>query len=178
MYSTIIAYILFFCSGFGILGLHRHYLGKHATGILWLLTGGLGTVGSWYDLFTMSSQVREANIRKAISDGSLMQRSNGTWRTADTGNTGNSWRNVDDGSVRIIRDKEPVERTILKLAKENKGVLTASDLALAANIKLEDAKRDLDAMVSKGFAELRVRQSGALVYVIPDLMDSDESFVD
>ena len=149
-----------------MLGFHRHYLGKHATGILWLLTGGLGTIGSWYDLFTIPGQVREANIRKAISDGSLKQNNNG------------SWRDVDDGSARIVREKEPVERVILKLAKESKGILTASDLALAANIKLEDAKRDLDAMVSKGFAELRVRQSGTLVYAIPDLMSSDEPFID
>ena len=33
-------------------------------------------------------------------------------------------------------------------------------------------------MVSKGYAELRVRQSGSLVYAIPDLVDSDEPLVD
>ena len=64
------------------------------------------------------------------------------------------------------------------LHKENKGILTASELALAANISIEDAKRDLDALVSKGFAELRVRKSGTLVYTIPDLMDSDEPLED
>jgi hypothetical protein len=32
-------------------------------------------------------------------------------------------------------------------------------------------------MVSKGFAELRVRQSGVLVYTIPDFLDSDEPLV-
>jgi predicted transcriptional regulator len=89
-----------------------------------------------------------------------------------------SWRNVNDGEARIIRDKEPVERVILKLAKANKGILTVSEVALAANISVEDAKKDLDAMVSKGYAELRVRQSGTLVYTIPDLMDSDEPLVD
>jgi len=71
-----------------------------------------------------------------------------------------------------------VEHAILKLAKANKGLLTASELALSAHISLEDAKKDLDAMVTKGYAELRVRQSGSLVYAIPDLMDSDEPLVD
>jgi len=130
------------------------------------LTGGLGTIGLWYDLFTIPGQVREANIRKAILDGSLRQNSNG------------SWRNVDDGRTRIVRENEPVERVILKLAKENKGIITASELALGANITLEEAKRYLDVMVSKGFAELRVRQSGTLVYTIPDLMSSEEPFID
>jgi hypothetical protein len=51
-------------------------------------------------------------------------------------------------------------------------------VALSANISIEEAKKDLDAMVSKGYADLRVRQSGSLVYTIPDLMDSDEPLVD
>ncbi|MDR0465438.1 MAG: hypothetical protein LBG94_10060 [Treponema sp.] len=66
----------------------------------------------------------------------------------------------------------------MKWAKENKGILTASELALSASIPIEEARSNLDAMVNKGFAELRVRQSGALVYAIPDLMNSDEPLVD
>lgn len=134
-----------------------------------MCTGGLFTVGSIYDFLTLPGQVREANIRQAILDGSIRQNINVN---------GQPWRNVNDGEARIVREKESVERIILKLAKTKKGVLTASDLALAANISIDEAKRDLDAMVSKGFAELRVRQSGTLVYTIPDLMDQDETLVD
>jgi len=43
---------------------------------------------------------------------------------------------------------------------------------------MEAAKKLLDTMVSKGFAELRVRKSGSLVYVIPDMMDKDEPLED
>ncbi|MDR0322442.1 MAG: TM2 domain-containing protein [Treponema sp.] len=167
MYSTLIAYLLWLFSGCGALGFHRFYLGKIPTGLLWMFTGGLGMIGSIYDFFTLPRQVDEANIRRAISDGSIRR---------DIG--GQRWRNVSDGTTRIVNEKEPVERVILRLAKENKGILTASELALSANISMEIAKRDLDAMVTKGFAELRVRQSGALVYAIPDLMDSDEPLVD
>jgi len=173
MYNTFIAYLLWFVSGFGWLGLHRHYLGKHATGLLWLFTGGLGSIGLWYDFFTLPNQVREANIRNAIMDETIR-------RNFDTRYTSGSQqiRNVDDGVTRVVREKEPVERVILKLAKENKGILTASELALSASIPVEEARNNLDAMVNKGFAELRVRQSGALVYAIPDLMNSDEPLVD
>jgi len=166
MYSTLIAYILFFVSGFGALGFHRFYLGKVGTGLLWMCTGGLAMIGSFYDFFTLPSQVREANIRQAIFNETARRR---------FGNR--NWRNVDDGKIHIVREKESVEHTILKLAKANKGILTASELALAASISVDDAKKDLDAMVSKGYAELRVRQSGNLVYTIPDLMD-DEPLVD
>jgi len=167
MYSTLIAYILFFLSGFGALGFHRFYLGKIGTGLLWMCTGGLAMVGSIFDFFTLPSQVREANIRQAILDESIRRKVENK-----------HWRNVDDGKMHIVNDKESVEHAILKLAKTNKGILTASELALSAHISIEEAKKDLDAMVSKGFAELRVRQSGSLVYTIPDLMDSDEPLVD
>ncbi|MCL2765046.1 MAG: TM2 domain-containing protein [Treponema sp.] len=164
MYNTLIAYLLFFLSGFGVLGFHRFYLGKIGTGLLWMFTGGLLTIGSWFDFFTLPGQVREANIRQAIIDESMRR--------------GTSWRNINDGQTRIVHEKEPVERAILRLAKSNKGILTASEVALAANISMDEAKKDLEAMVNKGFAELRVRQSGTLVYTIPDLMDSDEPLVD
>jgi hypothetical protein len=167
MYSTLIAYILFFLSGFGALGFHRFYLGKIGTGLLWMFTGGLVMVGSIYDFLTLPFQVREANIRQAILDDSVR-------RNVDK----KRWRSVNDGKMHIIRDKERVEHVILKLAKANKGILTATEVALSADISIEDAKKDLDAMVSKGYAELRVRQSGSLVYTIPDLMDNDEPLVD
>jgi len=168
MYSTFIAYLLFFLSGFGALGFHRHYLGKIGTGFLWMFTGGLLGIGSIYDLITLPRQVQEANIRKAILEETVRQKLTGK----------PDWRRVDDGQSRVVREKESVERVILRLAKSNKGILTASELALSANIPLEEAKRDLDAMVSKGYAELRVRQSGSLVYTIPDLLDSDEPLIE
>ena len=47
----------------GILGLHRFYLGKWVTGILWLFTGGLFGIGFIYDWFTLNEQVNAANLR-------------------------------------------------------------------------------------------------------------------
>ncbi|MFT5684163.1 MAG: TM2 domain-containing membrane protein YozV [Myxococcota bacterium] len=45
----------------GPLGLHRFYLGKWGTGLLWLVTGGLFGVGWAYDFWTMNEQIHEAN---------------------------------------------------------------------------------------------------------------------
>ncbi|SDX91890.1 NINE protein [Thermoactinomyces sp. DSM 45892] len=59
-----IAYILLIFLG-GFLGLHRFYLGKVATGILYLLTGGLLGIGWIYDLFTLGRQVDDYNVRFA-----------------------------------------------------------------------------------------------------------------
>ena len=46
---------------FGYFGLHRFYLGKWATGLIWLFTGGLFFVGYLYDFWTLNEQVSDAN---------------------------------------------------------------------------------------------------------------------
>ncbi|MDR0524351.1 MAG: TM2 domain-containing protein [Spirochaetaceae bacterium] len=155
MYSTGIAYFLWLISGFGALGFHRFYLNKWRSGILWAFTGGLCMIGSIYDFFTLSNQVREANIRKAVTEQLYGQK-----------NT----RYVFESS---FKEKDSIERTILKVAKEQKGVVSPTEVALRADVPLEEATKYLEAMVSKGFAELRVRQSGSLAYVIPDMIDPD-----
>jgi predicted transcriptional regulator len=126
-----------------------------------MCTGGLGMIGAIYDFFTLPGQVREANIRNALFN-------------QVTSHHGSApWRYVHNGDASVVKEKESVERVILKMAKENKGILTASEVALGANISIDEAKKVLDALVSKGFAEIRVRKSGTLVYTLPELMDTD-----
>ena len=175
MYNLGIAYLLWLFSGCGALGFHRFYLGKIPTGLLWMFTCGLGMIGSVYDFLTLPGQVREANFRKALYD-----QGNRVYRPA--GQPDNNWRYANDAQFKVMNrkghEKEKPERVILKLAKENDGILTVSEVALGADIPIEEAKKILEALVSKGFAELRVRKSGSIVYVITDMADKNEPLED
>lgn len=45
----------------GVLGIHRFYMGKILTGILYLLTGGVFLLGIIYDYWTLNDQLSEIN---------------------------------------------------------------------------------------------------------------------
>lgn len=64
-YDYTIAWILL--TFLGYLGIHRFYLGKWLSGIIWLVTGGLFLVGWLYDLWTLNEQVSEENTRLQLS---------------------------------------------------------------------------------------------------------------
>ncbi len=45
----------------GLFGIHRFYMGKWITGIIWFFTGGLFLLGYLYDYWTLNEQVDEVN---------------------------------------------------------------------------------------------------------------------
>jgi TM2 domain-containing membrane protein YozV len=47
----------------GLFGIHRFYMGKVISGLIWLLTAGLFGLGWLFDLWTLNDQVSEVNAR-------------------------------------------------------------------------------------------------------------------
>jgi len=47
----------------GLLGIHRFYLGKWVTGIIYLISGGLLGIGWLYDLCTLNQQISDLNMK-------------------------------------------------------------------------------------------------------------------
>jgi len=154
LYKLSIAYFLWFISGFGALGFHRFYLGRFGTGLLWLFTGGLAGIGGLFDLFYIPTMVREENLRLGYRD----------VLSADPDFYISKSR-VDTGP------KESVEK-----AKKNEGVATPGEVALEGDIPIEEAKKALEKLVTEGFAEMRVRKSGTIVYVFSEFLKDDTQF--
>lgn len=150
--------MLWAVSGFGALGLHRFYLGKIGSGAVWLFTGGLLGIGAIYDFFTLPRQVQDANLLY-----------NARQRLASGG------QGADSGfSYRVV---EPPEKTILRVAKKNKGQVTPGEVAIEGELSVDEARKELDKLASQGAAEVRVRSSGLVVYFFPEFADDKSDFI-
>ena len=51
----------------GLFGIHRLYLEKWLTALIWFLTAGLFLMGYLYDLWTLNEQIDEANGAYSVS---------------------------------------------------------------------------------------------------------------
>lgn len=49
----------------GIFGVHRFYMGKWISGLIWLCTGGLFLVGYLYDYWSLNEQVSQVNSQSS-----------------------------------------------------------------------------------------------------------------
>jgi hypothetical protein len=151
-YSVPVAYFLWLISGCGALGLHRFYLGKTGTGIIWACSGGLGMVGAIYDFFTLQRQVEEANLQVEMREALELQHSGALPRAS-------------------LRGKpESIEKAILRTAKKNDGAVTPGEVALEGDFSVDEAKKALEKLAANGNAEMRVRSSGVVVYVFPEFL--------
>ncbi|MFT8230263.1 NINE protein [Pseudomonas guariconensis] len=53
-----------FLTFLGIFGVHRLYLGKWISALIYLLTGGLFLIGVLYDFWTLNSQISQVNAQR------------------------------------------------------------------------------------------------------------------
>ncbi|MFP4565934.1 MAG: TM2 domain-containing protein [Spirochaetaceae bacterium] len=158
------AYLLWLPSLFGVAGLHRFYIGKIGTGFLYLFTGGLLGLGTLYDAVTLPNQVQEANYRLGYRYGST--------RAVPGSDPVAEMLNRIGGSTGQGHGRPmSVEQVILTTARTRGGYTTATEIALEAQVSVDEAKTELDALVSKGIAEVRVKKNGVLAYVFPELLD-------
>jgi len=159
VYKVSVAYLLWFLSGFGAMGFHRFYLGRIGTGLLWFFTGGLCLLGGIVDFFYLPKMVQDENLKVG-------------YRRALFPGPASSFSEPP-------RIRESLEKVILRTARANKGVTSPAEIALAADIPLEEAKQALEKLVTGGYAEMRVRRnSGVIAYVFPEFLEDQGEFED
>jgi len=66
-------------------------------------------------------------------------------------------------------NRDSLEKTILKIAQERRGVVTPALIVLGSDLKLEEAEKALSDMAARGYAEMRVKDNGTIDYVFHDL---------
>ena len=164
MYSTPVAFIL------GILsfvppfnGLLRFYLKRYPSGFLFTATAGCIWIGNILDIVQVPQLVRDANRKLKQREMFLLQRTDET--------DGEMIKRELD----FRRREESIEKHILRSAKKNKGYTTPSEVALESGVSIEEAQKSLDYLVSKGFAELKVSKTGAIIYHFPDILSDADS---
>ncbi len=167
MPSLGMAYLFWAASFFGMAGLHRFYLGKFGSGLVYFFTWGLFGFGTLYDALTLPEQVREAQIRQRLGYGF-----GGADPDAAVFEALRQER-LGRAAGRPSNQPPTIEQVILRTAKRNDGIATPATVALEGNVTTDQAKAHLERLAERGFCELRVRKSGSIVYVFPDLRGSD-----
>lgn len=164
MYSKAVAYvlgILSFAPPFN--GLLRFYLNRHASGVIFTLTSGCCWIGNILDIVQIPQLVKQANMKRKQREMLLY------------GGTSEEAHQIERRALEYRKQEESIEKHILRSAKDNRGYTTPSEVALASEASIEEARKALDYLVSKGFAEMKVDRSGNIVYHFPDILNADQT---
>ena len=155
-YSKSSALLLWLAWIFGFGGIHRIYLGKPITGIIYLLTWGLFGVGQVFDLLTLGGLVDDANRRQLGGRAPRQLTAGGGYRPHPPPPVG-----------------DPTEMARLKLlqaAKAHGNQLSVTQGVMATGKTFKEVEAMLDAMAKSGYVGIgNDDDTGAVVYTFGKL---------
>ena len=152
MYKEGLGYALWCLFFLGLAGVHRIYLGKYGTGIIWMLTFGLFGVGQFIDLFRMKSLIMDANIREGYLPHPRYAR--------------------QLGSAEPRGKPEPtLTQQLLEAARASGGTLTVTQGVAATGLTFKEVEEELTEMLVSGYIDVdNEPTTGVVIYLFPGLL--------
>lgn len=145
------AFLLWMACLMGACGIHRFYLKKPWTGLIYLLTFGLFGIGQIIDLFHLGDMVKLADLK----DGQLPPRTR--------------IQALPPYSP-MAYSQDELRQTLLREAARRGGQLSVSQGVLATGQSFKKVEETLDEMALSGFVDIGNDQhSGAVVYTFGEL---------
>jgi hypothetical protein len=156
----------------GLAGIHRIYLGKYGTGILWLLTFGLFGIGQIVDLFSMKRLITEANIRAGYLphprvaqqlEGTVLQLARELSASGERAAVGSE-----------DRSRSSLRHRLLKAAIDNDGTISVTEGVAATDETFEEVERTLRELVQTGYVDVdNAPDTGVVIYRFTEFRHSD-----
>ena len=166
-----VAFALWLACIFGFCGIHRFYLGRPGTGLLYLFTLGLLGVGQLVDLIRLPAMVEEENLKtaalRALAEKRALQ-AMGVQPLLPPARL----------SVPALPPAPPIPEEIpekfriklVKAAAKYGGKLTVTQGVLATGKTFEEVESELDSMAKSGYVGIdNDENTGVIVYTFGEL---------
>jgi hypothetical protein len=141
-----------------VAGIHRFYLGRPASGVLYLLTWGFFGIGTIIDLFLIPGMVEHENVRR-LPPGRLVH----------AAALGAGPPPLALAPPEAPKGKLTPEQQILHLAGEHDGAVTVAMVAMKTGMSLRQATKELEHLRKQEFCTIDVSAAGAKLYVFEGL---------
>lgn len=162
-----VAFGLWLACLFGVCGLHRFYLGRPGTGLLWLFTFGLFGVGQIVDLIRLPRLVAEENTKAAALQALAEKRALTAMHTRAL---------LPPAGQPLSDTAEEFRMKLLKAAAKRGGKLTLAQGVMATGKNFREVEQELDEMVKSGYVTIdNDPTTGIIVYDFGPLEPDQEA---
>lgn len=154
------AFLLWLPCLFFVCGIHRFYLGRPLSGLLYLLTFGLFGVGQLVDLLLLPGMVEEANTKNAALQALAEKRA---LRAAGM----HPHLALPPGPMALVEVESPEKFRVklLQAAAQYGGKLSVTQGVMATGKTFEEVEHVLDDMVKSGYVDVtNDDNTGVVVY--------------